>query len=262
YDRSRWWGEGFGLTVDWIYPYLTAADLSAIQTVFARWCNEQLTAYNHPQPIGTVNSPQLISNQGVVRWAGNNYYEGHQRNLGLMSMALDGKDDPGNLVGQYLADAIGAWLYTSQYYFSTDGAGGSPAEGWFYAASTYPELMQFLLALHTAGQDDPSVWGPHVAFAASGFWDDVLNAMLHSFAPQPTVLYNWMGPVYPATFFGDTLRAYYFWFVDFLGAQGQYYYVTGNNAKIPALRWMDLNMTQGGAPGVSYRLSSYLSNHA
>src|SRR5262249_31309695 len=126
----------------------------------------------------------------------------------------------------------------------------------------YPEMMQFLLALHTAGQDDASAWGPHAAFGSDHFWDDLLNGILHSFAPQPTTLYNWMGPVYPATFFGDTQRAYYFWFIDYLGARAQFDYITGRNSEIPALRWMDMNMTQGGSAGLTYRLSSYLSNHA
>lgn len=35
-DRSRWWGEGFALTVDWISSALTAADKATIRAVFLR----------------------------------------------------------------------------------------------------------------------------------------------------------------------------------------------------------------------------------
>ena len=37
FDRSRWWGEGFPLTVDWIYPSLTTEDKATIREVFLRW---------------------------------------------------------------------------------------------------------------------------------------------------------------------------------------------------------------------------------
>jgi hypothetical protein len=43
-DRARWWGEGFALTVDWIYPYLTTQDKATIRQVFLRWANENRTA--------------------------------------------------------------------------------------------------------------------------------------------------------------------------------------------------------------------------
>ena len=52
-DRSRWWGEAFPLTVDWIYSYLTVQDKQVIREVFLRWIAENLDAeisgYNHPE---------------------------------------------------------------------------------------------------------------------------------------------------------------------------------------------------------------------
>ena len=36
-DRPRWFGEGWALTVDWIYPFLSTADKATIRTVFLRW---------------------------------------------------------------------------------------------------------------------------------------------------------------------------------------------------------------------------------
>src|SRR5262249_6776512 len=59
-DRSRWWGEAFPLTVDWIYPSLTTADKAAIRQVFLRWSEEIVTAgYNHAEPVGVTNDPSL-----------------------------------------------------------------------------------------------------------------------------------------------------------------------------------------------------------
>ena len=79
YDRSRWWGEAYGLTVDWIYPYLTTQDKATIRTVFLRWANEQLSAYAHPNPIGVTNNAQLLASKPALRWAANNYFSGHMR---------------------------------------------------------------------------------------------------------------------------------------------------------------------------------------
>ncbi|WP_129670799.1 hypothetical protein [Candidatus Chloroploca sp. Khr17] len=43
-DRPRWHGEAFALTVDWIYPVLSAADKATIRTVFTRWGQEIIDA--------------------------------------------------------------------------------------------------------------------------------------------------------------------------------------------------------------------------
>ncbi len=55
YNRANYWGEAFGLTVDWAYPYFSAADKATIQKVFLRWSKECLkastTAEEHP-PAG------------------------------------------------------------------------------------------------------------------------------------------------------------------------------------------------------------------
>ena len=45
FDRSRWQGEAFGLTVDWAYPYFDDADKAKIRSVFLRWTKEQYGAY-------------------------------------------------------------------------------------------------------------------------------------------------------------------------------------------------------------------------
>ncbi len=48
--------------------------------------------YNDPEPIGLFNSLALVP--VPYRWASNNYYLAHARNLTMMALALDPADDP------------------------------------------------------------------------------------------------------------------------------------------------------------------------
>lgn len=59
--RSRWQGEAFGLTVDWAYPYFTAADKKQIRKVFLRWASEQYTAFPLTELTGSFPSPRSYS---------------------------------------------------------------------------------------------------------------------------------------------------------------------------------------------------------
>src|SRR5215218_750198 len=183
-DRSRWWGESFALSVDWIYPLLTAQDKATIRQVFLRWVEENLTAgttdYNHPEPIGLVNDPVLIADPIAARWAGNNYFAAHLRNIGLMALAFDPADDADMALTNYLENATGAWLYMVDHLLRTDARGGLPPEGFEYSPQAIGYVVQFLLALHTAGQDDPDAWGPQVVLATNPFWDELIPAYLHS----------------------------------------------------------------------------------
>jgi hypothetical protein len=155
-DRSRWWGSGFGLTVDWIYPYLSDDDKATIRAVFLRWSAEneiaETTTLNHPEPVGIYNDPVLVENTAAVRFAGNNYYTGHMRNLGLMAMALDPSDDPDGELAAYLQTATGAYLYVFDHLTRTDSAGGQLAEGFEYSPQTAAYAVELLLALSTAGE--------------------------------------------------------------------------------------------------------------
>ena len=170
-DRSRWQGESFALTVDWIYPYLTTADKVTIRQVFLRWINENLnaatTGHDHPEPIGMVNDPALTRDHEQVRWAANNYFNAHMRNIGLMAMALDPADDPGNSVRNALRNATGAWLYLTDYLMRNDSRGGLFPEGFEYGPQSLGYVAQLLLALHTAGQDNPAAYGPQLARPAT-----------------------------------------------------------------------------------------------
>ena len=295
YDRSRWWGEAFGLTVDWIYPYLTAADKATIQKVFLLWSNEDVNADvtndEHPQPVGTLDNPSLLSDTLQLRWAANNYYAGHARNMTLMALALDPADDPpvepsapvtqlGNSMQSYLADVTGAWLY-QQYAVFEDPAvssaalgvpatglgvasGGLPAEGFFYGTSL-GFVAQELLALHTAGQDDPAVVGPQAGLVTSAYWDRVLAGYLQSLAPQgnaPDVAADaYMGQLWQMGNYGDTQE---FWVTPdqfaLFGTLGALDQITGNNARLPSFRWIGTDVMQGGPPDLYSRASNVWGN--
>jgi hypothetical protein len=55
-DRSRWFGMGFPLTVDWIYGTLSAQDKKQIRTVFLRWAEEIQHASSTIQSCSPIRS--------------------------------------------------------------------------------------------------------------------------------------------------------------------------------------------------------------
>jgi hypothetical protein len=260
FDRSRWHGEAFPLTVDWIYPVLSAEDKSTIRDVFLRWCEENTnaptTTYNYPEPIGLVNDPALTDDPIRLRWAGNNYFTAHMRNIGLMALALDPEDDPDGELTGYLESATGAWLYMVDALLRGDSRGGFTAEGFEYTQQALAYVVQFQLALHTAGQADPEKWGPQVVLPDNPFWDEVIPAFLHSLSPATTVIpdLDWLGPVYQPAWYGDGES---YWGPDFIGlfgALGRYDDLTGNTTRLDALRWIQVHTPPGGAEMLTYRM--------
>lgn len=287
-DRARWWGEGFPLTVDWIYdatdargrPLLTAEDKAKIRQVFLMWADDNLhaaTAGNeHPQPIGVTDDPALLDDLDQLRWAANNYYLSHLRQITLMSLALDEADDPpldphappealGNTLRSYLANATGAWLYQAFAVFESpeiaakrlgvprDGlgvaSGGLPVEGLLYGGSV-ASLHQALLALHTAGYDEIALSGPQITLLHSAFWDRFTDGFLHAIAPAPVTYASMrhLGPVYEAANYGDTLRL---WveprFAEAFGSLGVFDARFGNATRLRKARWIVANALPGGA---------------
>ncbi|MER3544689.1 MAG: hypothetical protein C4311_08805 [Chloroflexota bacterium] len=252
-DRSRWWGEGFALTVDWIYPYLSAADKATIHKVFLRWADDIVReGYHHPEPIGVLNDPVLVSDPAIRRWAGNNYFTAHMRNLGLMAMALDDADDPNHELGDALNTAIGAHLYMVNDLFHNDSRGGLGPEGFEYSPQTIAYVAQFLLALHTAGRDDPALFGPQVALMQDPFWDDFIAAYVHSLSPAP-VMDPDQGPMYQPAWYGDGQNYAAGDFIAALGPLALYDEAVGNTTRLAAIRWIQTNMAPGGADGLVER---------
>ena len=249
-DRSRWNGEAFPLAVDWLYPHLTPADKESIRKVFLRWCDENvratITDKNHPEPIGLVNDPALLKDVEALRFAANNYYTAHMRNLGLMAMALDEGDDPGGKLRAYLRNATGAWLYVVDHLLRHDARGGLGPEGYEYGPQTLSYVMHFLLALHTAGEAVPARWGKQVALGDDRFWDDAITAFLHSQSPQ-TVPHPWMGQVYQPVWFGDGQTYLTADFVDLFGTLAIHAGLTGKAKRQELARFVQMEMPPGGS---------------
>ncbi|RMG55005.1 MAG: hypothetical protein D6723_03630 [Acidobacteria bacterium] len=251
YDRSRWWGEGFPLTVDWIYPYLTAQDKATIRQVFLRWADENMradvTAYNHPEPAGILNDPVLISDTVRVRWSANNYYLAHMRQIGLMSLALDPANDPGGQLGAYLDSATGAWLYVVDHMLRTEAEGGFSPEGWEYGPESLGFMAHFMLALYTAGEADPTTRGSQVNWGGNPFWDAMIPALLHSLSPRTEASSSWLGDAYRPAWYGD---GQHYWAPDFIGVfgpMGVFDDLRGNTSRLNAIRWIQTNTPPGGA---------------
>ncbi len=258
-DRSRWHGEAFSLTVDWIYPYLTPKDKESILKVFLRWSEEnlnaQITGHDHPEPIGKFNDPELLKDPREVRWSANNYWTAHMRNVGQMALALDPADDPGNKLGAYLGNATGAWLYVFDHFIRNEGKGGILPEGFEYSPQTTAYALQFLLALHTAGQDNPAKWGPQVSLIGNPFWSDFVAGYLQSLGSN-TVMNTDLGPVYQPAWFGSGLK---YWAPDFIQAFAPLailYGNTGNKAAQSDLRWIQTNLAPGGADNLLKRITN------
>lgn len=262
-DRSRWNGETFALTVDWIYPSLSIADKRLIRAVFLRWSDELVHAAttndNHPEPIGVRNSPALLADPIRVRYSGNNYYAAHMRNLGLMALALDPGDDPEGRLRAYLADATGAWLYTFDALLRHDARGGLAPEGFEYGPQALGFAMQLLLALHTSGQDDPARLGPQVLARNTPFWAQVMPAFLSSLSPT-TAAAGYQGQVYQPAWYGDGQQYLAGDYAQLFAALGIYDLQTGNRSGWDAARWIQTNIPPGGAPSLTSRVrgvSSY-----
>ena len=259
-DRSRWHGEGFALTVDWIYGSLTAEDKATIRTVFLRWADEitraDTTNHNHPEPIGVVNDPRLIADKNNVRWAANNYYAAHIRNLGLMALAMDPADDPEEKLGGYLKSVTGAWLYVSDALMRGDMAGGLGAEGGEYAPQSIGYVAQLLAALFSSGRGDPAVHGPQATFD-SPFWDAFLPAYVHSLSPDAKppadATFAYLGPLHAIAWYGDGDRNWSTDPIAMFGALGLRDQLANNTKRLAQTRWVATNAPAGGAPRLTER---------
>lgn len=290
YNRANYWGEAFGLVVDWIYPSLDASDKALIRKVFMRWGDENVHASTsgneHPDPIGLIDSTRLVADTRRLRWAANNYFTGHMRQLTLMALSLDEADDPpedaaaprkklGNTLQSYLDDAIGAWLY-QQYAVYEDPAisapllgvppaglgaasGGLSPEGFLYGPSI-GMLHQALLALYTAGYRDARRRGPQMGMLESGYWDRYVDGLLHSITPVPEK-HAHAGPVYPMFNYGDTLR---FWITPEhatgFASIAAHAMKTGKAERLAKAQWIVVNAVEGGAAGVPRRVGNIWGN--
>lgn len=294
-ERGNEHGEQIFLTVDWIYnandangnAILTTADKVKIRTVFMRWCNEQLTGYNHPTPIGPINDKAItLTNRFVM----NNFFAGHFRNMTLMTLSMDASDDVplnptlhysaiGNSLRSYIYNATGAWLYQlyAQYEIPAivaadygvspnglgSGSGGFSPESSLYGLS-FASLAQSLLVLKTNGWADETIIGKQARFLTSNYWTKVMDGYLHVMAPAPKVFapVSYMGPIYQVASYGDVLRT---WmtpeFVDVVAAIGLIDQALGNNqVRLDKTRWFARNAIEGGSANLARRISNIWGN--
>ena len=252
-NRARWHGEAFALTVDWIYPSLSAQDKQTIRTVFLRWSQEIIdTGYHHPEPVGLLADAALLTT-AQVRWSGNNYFTAHMRNLGLMALSLDTADDAGNQLRGHLANATGAWLYIFDRLTRTDSLGGLLPEGFEYSPQTASYATQLLLALRTAGVDD---CGTHCRLDANVFWDDFVSAYLHSLSPTTVNLEDDGGTGYLPASYGDAQSYRTPDFIDAFGAIALFDRLAGNTTRLNTLRWAQRHTAPGGGSTFMRRLSN------
>lgn len=292
YNRANYWGEAWGLTVDWIYPSLTAADKATIRKVFLKWGNAQLVASTagdeHPQPVGVLNDLQLLGSsasqtpiqqqeaQMQLRWAANNYFLGHMRNMALMALSFDAADDVpasttyGATLASLRQSVIGAWLYQAYAMFETAptvkaklgvpagnhslgiASGGLPVEGSLYGESQ-AFLMQTLLALQTAGYGDTTTYGPQVGLINSPYWSQAVDGYLNAITPTSAVppSETYLGPVYGMAEYGDVLNSFVdYEHIDLIGLLA-ILDRTGNPARYSQDLWIATNVLQGG-PGDLY----------
>jgi Divergent InlB B-repeat domain len=303
YNRASATGHQWALVVDWIYntldaqnnPILTAADKAVIQRAFMLWSSElevaSTTGGDNPQSINVVNNLSLLPNNLPYRYASNNYYLAHSRNMTMMALALDPADDPpanpqlpsssiGNTARSYILDANGAWLYqiwammgepaqvAAAYEVPNNptgagfglASGGSLPEGNLYGESFGYLLMQ-LLALETAGFNDPSISGPQIAMIGSPVWDRFVHGYISSLIPQPFVPPSepYLGPIYQFAGYGDMLRGYVepndimsFAMLTFLEGENG-----GQTTHQSIARWFAVNVPAGGAAGLPSRITTW-----
>ena len=295
YNRSGY-AEDWVLAVDWIYnatningqPILSPADKLTIRNGFMTWASQCLTASttggDSPTPVGVLDSQQLLPNGAAYRMAANNYYLSHARFMTMMGLAIDPADDPpvntnlpvstlGNSLRSYLDDAVGAWLY-QEYAMFGDAAsvindyglapganvslasGGMPVEGMLYGESIGSILMG-LLALQTAGYNNPDLLGPQAGLINSPVWGRYSTAMLSSLAPAAHVDPNaaYMGPFFLTHNYGDLLRS---WvtpdgMIPF-ALQSLLERYNGATNHYNSARWFITDATEGGSAFLSQRV--------
>ncbi len=275
------------------HDILTAADKATIRNVFLIWAadciNASTTGGDSPYPQGVINDLQLLPNNQPYRMAANNYYLGHARLLTMMALTMDPTDDPpvdasqpssqlGNTLRSYLNDANGAWLYQEYAMFgdpktvateynipdNSNGvgfglaSGGLPPEGMLYGES-FGTMLGQLLALETAGFNDPSLSGPQIGLVSAPMWDKYVTGMFSSLIPQSFVPASepYIGSVYQFASYGDLLRL---WVEpDNVGSFAMLGLVDANNGQTnrqAELRWFARDVLPGGAAGLTGRVTN------
>ncbi|WP_280151210.1 hypothetical protein [Piscinibacter sp. XHJ-5] len=259
-DRGRWHGEAFPLAVDWLYPSLSASEKRRIRRVFLRWCAEDRdgypsVTYYHTNagsvPSGTArrNNPALLDLQDpkrrAIRFSMNNYLMAHARNIFMMANAIDPGDDiadptvPGDAngrLGDFMHEAIGTYLYMTDYAYRNDGFGGISPEGMEYGESIgfYYGLM---LALHTSGMDDTTLHGDKVSLVNHPLLTRLMPGFFHSLTTRKVA--TGYGQVLQPSWFGDAEQLYFIDPMRVMGPLSLYARYAGRSQELAAAKWLE-----------------------
>jgi hypothetical protein len=119
-------------------------------------------------------------------------------------------------------------------------------------------LLGQLLALQTAGFNNPAYAGPQSQLINAPLWDRYVVGILSSLTPAARTFASepWLGPVYQYGSYGDLLRLYVtpdfmrsFALLAILDQQ------TGKTAHVAPARWFDVNAVQGGPAALMSRVT-------
>jgi hypothetical protein len=140
-----------------------------------------------------------------------------------------------------------------------DGRDGESSEGSWYFYSIYRLRMAFNL-IHTAGYDDPMIWGPQISLGTDSWWD--LKAMedssfLTTYGPQNgagdgAVTSPNVASSYAFLTTGNTYK-YYRTPADYATESGLLVFdsYTGRSDRFNQLEWPILNTAHGGPAGTT-----------
>jgi hypothetical protein len=208
-DRSRWNGESLPLAVDWIYDAFSDDEKSRIHDAFVMHCDALSTmGYHHPDPTLSNDDAALIADRVTVRWSGNNYWTAEMRDIGLMAMALDDSDDGDGKLAAAFLHATKGYLFVFDNLTRNECAGGLCGEGPEYAPQTLSYAAQLMLALRTAGRNDPTKYGPQVVRENNPFWSDLVQAWAAWQSPSTFDFTDGTGIVHQPAWNGDGYRFY------------------------------------------------------
>ena len=267
WNRARWWGESWGLTVDWIQYHpgvLTASDKAKIQQLYLRWANDIHTGFFAPQYIPATGR--------AGRVASNNYYSGTFRNLLMMSLCLDDADDPvvdsghpinylGNTLRSYRIVLRDEWMarLSTIYLHGGSCSGGYHPEGLGYGLENMGFLSQAWLAMKSSGFSTAAECGSYADVIDNDpFIDDIIDSTLQSIArgPSPALDHAYLGDVCMLSTYGDSLRGY---LLDEIALWGPLYELskrTGRTDRLEKLRWLAMYTGTGGRSRLWNRASN------
>ena len=304
-SQRSFYAESFPYTVDWLLAHgantFTALEKAKLRKCFLMWaqdCRDHVyfaptnpEHFNNTTNLLRLTDPGQAITREQIRLALNNHYGNHLRAIGMNAMSFDPADDvpnpgigdnapAGALTGYLpgpngewvyqntgeLRDAVGVWLYLTDYALRHDGGGGISQEGAMYASNGLGPVAQMMAALHMAGQDDPSVWGPQVSLVDHPAWWKVARGCLAQVPPAPRaakINMEYMGSTFEPVPWGD-MQNYYLDDV-FAKVMGPLALVDidlhGPNAPFAQqARWFLANLPEGGPSELAARVRHLESN--